>query len=278
MSGGKSALWKDETMADVFTEKAVAFIEQNRARPFFLFFSTHDIHVPRVPHPRFVGKTTMGPRGDVIVQLDWCVGEVNKALDRLGLTENTIVIFTSDNGPVIDDGYKDDSVEKLGGHKPAGPLRGGKYSAFEAGTRVPFIVRWPAKIKPGTSDALVCQIDFLASFAKHLDRPLPSTSPDSVDVLDALLGVTTKGREYLVEQAGGAVLAVRHNNWKYIPPGQGRRVSLNTNTETGQDPAGQLYDLSTDPGEKNNLISQQRDRAAELAAYLRDVRGQAAPR
>jgi arylsulfatase A-like enzyme len=274
MTGGKSALWKDETMADVFIEKAVAFIETNRARPFFLFFATHDIHVPRVPHPRFVGKTTMGPRGDVIAQLDWCVGEISNTLDRLNLAQNTIVIFTSDNGPVIDDGYKDEAVERLGEHKAAGPFRGGKYSAFEAGTRVPFILRWPAKVKPGSSDALLCQIDFLASFAKLLDRKFDATTaPDTIDTLPALLGQSQKGREYLIEQAG--LLSVRHNNWKYIPPGQGRRVSLNTNTETGQDPAGQLYDLAADPGEKNNLIASQPDRARELAEYLRKTRGPA---
>ena len=143
-------------MADTFTRKAVEFIERHKARPFFLYFATHDIHVPRVPHPRFAGKSGMGPRGDAIVEFDWSVGEVLDALDENGLAENTLVILTSDNGPVVDDGYRDDAVEKLGGHKPAGPFRGGKYSIFEGGTRVPFIVRWPGRVKPGTSKAL-CQ-------------------------------------------------------------------------------------------------------------------------
>src|SRR5687767_12336453 len=155
MTGGKAALWKDEDMADAFTRKAVAFVEKHREKPFFLFFATHDPHVPRVPHPRFVGKTSMGPRGDAIVQTDWCVGEILTALDRLKLANDTLVIFTSDNGPVVDDGYKDEAVAKLGSHKPAGPFRGGKYSHFEGGTRVPFIVRWPARVKPGSSAALV---------------------------------------------------------------------------------------------------------------------------
>ena len=151
MSGGKSARWVDLDMADVLTRKATAFIDQHAGSPFFLYFATHDIHVPRVPHPRFAGKTEMGPRGDAIAQLDWCVGEIVDALERRGIARNTLVIFTSDNGPVVDDGYRDDAVTKLGGHRPAGPLRGGKYSAFEGGTRVPFVVRWPARVKPGVS-------------------------------------------------------------------------------------------------------------------------------
>ena len=145
MKGGKSALWNDETMAETFTREAVAFINRNKSRRFFLYFATHDIHVPRVPHPRFAGKSGMGPRGDAIVEFDWSVGEVLRALDENGLAESTLVVLTSDNGPVVDDGYRDDAVEKLGSHKPAGPFRGGKYSKFEGGTRVPFMVRWPGK-------------------------------------------------------------------------------------------------------------------------------------
>ena len=142
MTGGKSALWDDENMAQVITKKAETFIEKNKNRRFFLYFATSDIHVPRVPNPRFVGKSGMGPRGDAILQFDWSLGEIIKTLDRLGLRENTLVVFTSDNGPVVDDGYQDQAVELLNGHTPSGPLRGGKYSIFDAGTRVPFVVSW----------------------------------------------------------------------------------------------------------------------------------------
>ena len=215
MKGGKAALWKDEDMADDFTRRAVRFIEQQKARPFFLFFALHDPHVPRVPHPRFAGKTTMGPRGDVIVETDWSVGEILDTLDRLKLTDNTLVIFTSDNGPVVDDGYKDDAVARLGSHTPSGPFRGGKYSHFEGGTRVPFIVRWPGRVKPGTSDALISQVDFLRSFAAFVKKPLAAgDAPDSVDTMGALLGTTKVGRAELVEQAGGQALRV--GQWKYI--------------------------------------------------------------
>ncbi|MDQ3252694.1 MAG: sulfatase-like hydrolase/transferase, partial [Acidobacteriota bacterium] len=217
MSGGKAALWKDEDMADVFTRKAVSFIEQNKAAPFFLYFALHDPHVPRVPHPRFVGKSGMGPRGDAIIQADWSVGEILAALDNLKLASNTLVIFTSDNGPVVDDGYKDQAIEKLGRHKPAGPWRGGKYSNFEAGTRVPFVVRWPGQVERGVSDALVSQIDFPASFASLLGQKLTETdAPDSFDVIPALVGETKTGRAHLVEQA--STLSLRQGQWKYITP------------------------------------------------------------
>lgn len=271
MSGGKAARWVDEDMADVITRKAVAFMEQNQARPFFLYFSTHDIHVPRVPHPRFVGKTGMGPRGDVIAQFDWCVGEILQALDRLKLRDNTLLIVSSDNGPVVDDGYKDDAVAKLGDHRPAGPLRGGKYSAFEGGTRVPFIVRWPERVKPGVTDALVCQVDFIASFASLTGQTLAATdAPDSVDILPALLGDSKAGRTHLVEQAG--VLALRKHEWKMIEPGKGPRRTKETNTETGQDPQPQLYHLATDLGETNNVAAQQEKLVQEMRELLQQTR------
>ena len=271
MTGGRGALWKDEDMADVFTSKAVSFIEGQKGRPFFLYFATHDPHVPRVPHPRFVGKTSMGPRGDAIVEADWSVGEILNALDRLNLTRNTLVIFASDNGPVVDDGYKDDAVAKLGRHKPAGALRGGKYSNFEGGTRVPFIVRWPNQISAGVSDALVCQIDLLASLAAMTGTPLgPSDLYDSTDILPALLGKSKTGRSELVEEAGA--LSLRQGNWKYIEPNNKQKINVNTNTELGNDSVPQLYDLSSDPGETRNVASSHADRVTSMAAALDRVR------
>ena len=165
MSGGKSAWWTDENIADVITDKAVRFIENNKAKPFFLYFSTHDIHVPRVPSKRFAGKSGLGPRGDVILEFDWSVGRIMNTVDSLNLSDNTIIIVTSDNGPVVDDGYQDQAVERLNGHTPSGPLRGGKYSLFEGGTRVVFIASWNGKIIPGVSGALLSQIDLMSSFA-----------------------------------------------------------------------------------------------------------------
>ena len=141
------------------------------------------------------------------------------------------MIFTSDNGPVVDDGYQDQAVEKLGDHKPAGPLRGGKYSSFEGGTRVPLIVRWPARVKPGVSDALVCQVDLLASLAALTGQASSRRRrcPDSFNVLPALLGESKHGREHLVEHAGR--LALRKGPWKLIGrAARGRRSSTTSPT------------------------------------------------
>jgi len=273
MSGGKAARWVDEDIADVITHKATAFIEQNRGRPFFLYFATHDIHVPRVPHPRFAGKSGLGPRGDVILEFDWSAGEILKTLARLKLTENTIVILTSDNGPVVDDGYKDQAVELLDGHRPAGPLRGGKYSAFDAGTRVPFIVRWAGRVRGGVSDALIGQIDFLSSFAALTGQQLGADdAPDSYNILPALLGESKTGRDHIVEHAGA--LSLIKGQWKYIEPSKGPKINKNTNTEMGNDPQPQLYNLADDIGEKRNLADQNPKKVEELADFLKKIRDQ----
>lgn len=277
MTGGKAALWKDEEMSDVFTGKATAFIEQNRAKPFFLFFALHEPHVPRLPHPRFAGATSMGPRGDAIAQLDWSVGQVLATLDRLKLTRDTLVLFTSDNGPVVDDGYHDQAVEKLGDHTPAGPLRGGKYSTFEGGTRVPFVVRWPARVKPAVSGALISQVDLLASFAALVGPPAAGADNtrakmDGENVLPALLGTSRTGRAVVVQQSGNR-LALRQGSWKYIAPSQGPRIQQNTNTELGNDPEPQLYDLSRDLGERTNVAAAHPEKVRELSAHLESIRG-----
>jgi arylsulfatase A-like enzyme len=274
MSGGKSARWSDEDMADTYVKKATEFIDKHKGERFFLYFSTHDIHVPRMSHPRFVGKTELGPRGDVIVEFDWCVGEVLAALERNGLRENTLVILTSDNGPVVDDGYRDGAREKLGEHTPAGPLRGGKYSIFEGGTRVPFIVRWPGRVQLGTSDALICQVDFPATFAALVGKPFDArTSPDSESVLPALLGDSKEGRSHLVEHAGG--IALRKGAWKFIPRRPGAKLLSNTNTETGNNPDVQLYDLMSDIAEQTNVAAAHADVVKELSASLAAERAKA---
>lgn len=274
MTGGESARWKDEDMADVITQKAVDFIDRNHKDKFFLFFSLHDIHVPRVPHPRFVGQSGMGPRGDAISQTDWCVGEIMDTLDKHGLTDKTLIIFASDNGPVLNDGYYDDSVARVGDHRPAGPYRGGKYSKFEAGTRTPFITHWPTRIQPGTTSALVCQVDFMASFSELTGVQLDEgAGQDSENVLPALMGESCLGRQTLVEHAFG--LSLRDGNWKYIEPSGGAAKSGTTQIELGNSKQPQLYRLDKDPGELNNLAEKHPEQLKLMQEKLEEIRNRA---
>ncbi|WKN41801.1 sulfatase family protein [Tunicatimonas pelagia] len=273
MTGGQAARWVDEDMADTITARAVSFIERNQEQPFFLYFSTHDIHVPRVPHPRFVGKSGMGSRGDAMLQLDWSVGQLLQTLDSLQLTDNTIVIFTSDNGPVVDDGYHDEAVEKLGNHTPAGPFRGGKYSVFEAGTRVPLLIRWPSEIAPSVSGALVSQIDFLASLATLTEQSVPSgAATDSQNNLDVLLGDSEENREFLIEHAASGALSLIKGKWKYIEPNDRPFYNENTDTELGNMPEPQLYDLSADQSEQQNVADQHPEVLTEMQTLLKKIR------
>ena len=275
MTGGYAARWRDEDMADEITEKAVSFIRENRNNRFFLYFSTHDVHVPRVPHERFAGKSEIGVYGDVIKQLDWCVGEIMNTLDELNLTKNTLVIFTSDNGPVLDDGYHDGTAEETAGHQPSGPYRGGKYSAFEGGTKIPFIVHWPAKVKPGISTALFSQIDILATFAALVGHENPDNiTYDGGDYLQALLGKDSRGREFVIQQNMGGTLSVVKDNWKYIEPSDGPALNPYTtpNIELGNYPGHQLYNLETDIGEKINVAADNSQRVTVLARILEKVR------
>lgn len=252
MKGGKSALWKDENINDSIVAHGLAFIEQHARDPFFLYLATNDVHVPRVPHPRFVGKSGMGPRGDAIIEFDWTVGQVMETLEKLGLRENTMIILTSDNGPVVDDGYQDRAVELLGEHRPWGPLRGGKYSNFEAGTRVPFIVNLPGLTKKGVSKALVSQVDFLSTMSGLLGISLAEVQKeDSQNQLAAWCGKEKKGRDYVIEQAGS--LAISDGEWKYISPNTGAAYQKLTKTELGNAPQDQLYHLKKDMGEKTNV-------------------------
>lgn len=267
MKGGKQALWEDEFIADSITTKAVQFIDRHKDEPFFLYVGTNDVHVPRYPHPRFQGKSGMGFRGDALLQFDWTVGEIMKALEKNGLTENTLIVLTSDNGPVVDDGYQDRAVELLGNHRPWGEFRGGKYSNFEAGTRVPLIVSWPKQVKPAVSEALVSHIDLYASMAKLMGKTLEAgAGVDSQDYLDAFLGKDTKGRDYVIEFAGA--LSVSDGQWKYITPNNKPTYNKLTNTELGNSPEDQLYDLKEDIGEKKNVAAEHPDIVAKLKQIL----------
>jgi arylsulfatase A-like enzyme len=272
MRGGRSALWVDETMAETFAEKAMGFVTDNRDRPFFLYYTFHQPHVPRLPGPRFKGSTPLGARGDVIAEMDWCVGELLDTLDRLGLRDDTIVIFSSDNGPVLDDGYEDRAEELSGSHKAAGPLRGGKYSMFDGGTRVPFILRWPGTVRAGESDALVSHVDFHASFAAMTKQDLgASEAPDSMNVLDALLGRSDRGRDELVVEGTQAKTVLRRNEWVYIPPHDGPAVSPKCRIELGNSLQPQLYDLSMDIGQIKDLVAERGEIADRMRVRLAEI-------
>lgn len=273
MKGGGKALWKDENIADSITAHALRFIDDNRERPFFLYFATNDVHVPRFPHERFRGKNKMGLRGDAIVQFDWSVGQILDALEQLGLRENTLIILSSDNGPVVDDGYADRAEELLDGHFPAGPFRGNKYSAFEGGTTVPALVSWPRQV-PGaqTSEALVSQIDWFASMAALVGGRLPKGSaPDSQNRLDTWLGRNSTDRPWVIEES--STLSVRTKDWKYIEPNDGPAwITWGPKVETGYDKEPQLYDMRGVFFEQRNVAKQYPAVVFELQNILRRVR------
>lgn len=267
MKGGGKALWKDENIADSILYKSVQFIERHKDTPFFLYVGTNDVHVPRFPHPRFVGKSGMGYRGDAILQFDYTVGKIINALRKQGLLENSIVVLTSDNGPVVDDGYADRAVELLGDHRPWGNMRGGKYSSFEAGTRVPFIVHWPAKVAPGVSDALVSHIDLFASFANLIGVKIPKgAAVDSRNQIKALLGKDKKGRDYVIESATS--LSITDGEWKYITPNNANPYNKLTQTELGNSKEEQLYNLKIDVGEKENMAEKYPEKVRRLKKQL----------
>ena len=275
MAGGDSALWVDEEFPDIFTQKAIDFINRSKEEPFFLFFSFHDIHVPRLPNERFAGKSSMGPRGDAIVQMDWMTGRIISELKNLGLEENTLVIFTSDNGPVLNDGYEDFAAEMVGNHNPSGPFRGGKYSAFEAGTRVPTIAYWPGVIKPKQTDALFTQVDIFSSLAKLVGVTLnDNEAVDSQNHLEVLLGTKEKGREYMLEES--FTLGIRTEKWKYIAP-----MPLNNETpdwldnkkiEGGFSNVPQLYNMLMDRAEQINVAEDNPEIVKELQEVLEKIR------
>lgn len=262
MRGGKRAQWRDEYIADSIATHAVQFLRESAAegKPFFLYMATNDIHVPRVPHPRFAGRSGLGPRGDAILSFDWSVGQVLRALDSLGLTDNTLVILSSDNGPVVDDGYRDQARELLGDHKPGGDFRGGKYSIYEAGMRIPCVVRWPGHIPAGkTTDALAGQIDWFASLARLLGATLPEgAAPDSEEHLATWIQGAL-GREVLAYQSNNENVTVTDGRWKYIPPFTGPRYAWGTGIELGNCSADQLYDMQADPEERRNVAAEHPD-------------------
>jgi arylsulfatase A-like enzyme len=275
-TGGEAALWKDDEIADTLAGKADAFLERNKDKPFFLYLATHDIHVPRVPNARFKGTSQAGVRGDTIHSFDWTIGRVLDTLDRLKLADNTLVIVTSDNGGTLDSNGPDiehgGTPETNNGHPHNGPLRAGKGSAYEGGTRVPFLARWPGHIQSGVSGELICHVDMLATFAALTSQALPAdAAPDSFNVLPALLGerLDQPCRGHLVEH--GNVLAIRQGPWKLIP---GEPAGTQAKKPRKKAPRGdaELYNLAEDIGETTNVAAAHPDRVKEMSELLQRVR------
>lgn len=272
MSGGKSAWWHDEDIAQVLINKVKEFIDGNKKGPFFLYFAVTDIHVPRDPNKRFLGKSSMGLRGDAIAEMDWSTGEVLKILKDAGLDDNTLIIFSSDNGPILDDGYGDNAEELLDSDKPQGPFKGGKYSAFEAGTRMPTIVYWPGTVKPAVNNALLTQVDFYSSLATLVGHKMEDNeAPDSYNMLNVLMGKSQSGRTDMLEEA--FTLALRSGKWKYIAAQTKPTPDWlkNKKIATGLSPYDQLYNLETDTAENNNIIDKYPEQAEKMKLILVDI-------
>ncbi len=281
MTGGNAARWIDEDIADTITGRAVKFIEQKHEKPFFLYLGTHDPHVPRAPHPRFRGVSGCGIRGDTIAEIDWTVGEVLAALERSGQEKNTLVIFTSDNGPVLFDGYYDEAEETLAGHLPAGGLRGGKYLVYEGGARVPLIMRLPGVLASGDREGMVSLMDLMPTLADMTGQKIPANvHQDGQTLWSYLTGVSGESpREEIVMQGISGSLSLRVGNWKYIPATSSQASGMGS----GADPRDKrfsesiivkplLYDLSKDPAEQHDLSDKEPAKLAELAARLSALR------
>ncbi len=269
MSGGKAARWKDEELADTLTHEAVSFIEHNQESPFFLYFAPHDAHAPTIPHQRFKGRTGLGGRADMVEELDWSVGEILRTLDRLKLADETLVIFSSDNGA---------SKAKEQNHRPNGPYRGVKSQLWEGGHRVPFIARWPGYITPGASSSLIGLVDLPATAAAIVSVELSDgAAPDSFNILPDLLGKPNPNpRDHLVVMSGKGDLAILQGPWKYIPD---LSVADGWSSWSKKAPhrnatkligAG-LYNLAEDPGENTNLAGENPETVQRLVTLLDSV-------
>jgi arylsulfatase A len=255
--------WRHEDADIEFTNKATAFIkkqvESKPENPFFVYLPLSVPHIPWLP-PDFVkGKSKAGPRGDQVVLFDWSVGQIVMTLDKLGISDNTLLIVTSDNGP----------REGINGHKSAGDLRGLKGSIWEGGHRVPFIAMWPGKIKADTtSDEVICLADLIATCAAIVGVELPNDAgQDSFNILPALLGEKPDEpiREAIVHHSGSGVFAIRQGEWKLILESKGAGY------HDGPPKAGlpgQLYNLADDSYEKNDLWAKRPEIVKRLTKLL----------
>ena len=264
-----------EQVLPTLTGKSVEYLAQHAAdakagKPFFLYLPFNSPHTPIAPTEKFRGKSGISPYADFVMETDWAVGEVLAALDKHGLTDNTLVIFASDNGcsPAADI-----PTLQAAGHEPNGPLRGHKADIWDGGHRVPFIARWPGHVQPATiSDQLICVVDFMATCADLVGAKLPDNAgEDSVSFLPALLGHADKPlREALVHHSIQGKFSIRQGQWKLeLCPGSGGwSAPRDPQAEKQKLPAIQLYDMTADLAEKKNLQAEQPDLVARLTKLL----------
>ena len=274
-----------------FLDKSIDFLERHAGsaseKPFFLFHSAQAVHLPSFAAERFKGTSGAGPHGDFIVELDFVVGELMGALERLGFAENALVIFTSDNGPEVASVYH---MRSDHGHDGARPWRGVKRDQWEGGHRVPMIARWPGRIAPGTvTGQTFCLTDIMATAAAIVGYDLPrDAAEDSYDFLPVLTGQSggEPVRDYTVHQTNQLALAIRQGKWKYLDhQGSGgndysrEQLKPYALPDSAPDAPGQLYDLEADPGETHNLYHDRPDVVERLKSQLdRAVReGRSAP-
>ncbi|MFI3325478.1 MAG: sulfatase-like hydrolase/transferase [Clostridia bacterium] len=275
MRGGKQATWKDEDLTEHFLGQVENFVTENKENPFFVFYAVHQPHVPRVPNERFIGASGLGARGDVICEMDYCVGQLVEYLKKEGIYDDTIIMFSSDNGPVLDDGYYDNAEKfnTMQKHRPAGPLRGGKYSKFEGGARIPFIVSWNSHIKPQTSEALISQVDLSSSFASMLNVELEDNwVVDSQNVMDAILGESHHGRDEILAEAVNKSHFLRQGQWTYMQPSGGMPISLTTNNELGNSLDKQLYNMNYDMGQRENVAEWHPEIVEKMDARIEEIK------
>lgn len=282
---GIQKAWQPNRVVETLTGKVCEWIEANREKPFFVYYAPNAVHEPVVPNPKFTGSP-FGKYGDFITELDWSVGQILATLDQRKLAENTLVIFTSDNGGVVNPGNENASAAMKAGLKINGDLRGGKHSEWEGGFREPFLVRWPGHVPANTvSDQVICLTDLLATFAGLLNVPLaPGHAEDSLDVLRAFTE-EKRGppvRDHVILQSAGAIYDLRQGDWKFIERANAPEFASVRNkkkteaSEKKKKKAGlqrdELYNLRLDPAETKDVIADNAEIAAKLKHLLVEAR------
>ncbi len=284
-SSGLKELWQESSIMQTLTARVTGWIEQNRQKPFFVYFAPNAIHEPVAPNAKFTGSP-YGKYGDFIHELDGSVGQVLAQLDKLKLADNTLVIFTSDNGGVVNPGNPNATAAIKAGLAVNGPLRGGKHSEWEGGFREPFLVRWPGKVPAGTvSDQVICLTDLLATFAGLLNAPLPKgNAEDSFDVLRAFTEVKPGApvRDHVILQAADATYDIRMGDWKLVERASAPEFAAVRNKKKTEAAAkkkqkavlqkDELFNLKSDPSESSDVMAANAELATKLKKTLVEAR------